>query len=137
MAGRIPNILRILFYVLHCGWFGMMGGIVFLIRPDPLADPDFLLAAGIVLPGCVSVGFARRRRVAILIGMPYLLSLAHAFRNMVMELLYVIDHGISPQSTYITFGMILFSAGSWFLIICLFQKSQPPRITSFSSTATR
>ena len=35
-------------------------------------------------------------------------------RAMVLELKYVVDHGISPASTYGTVGLALLSIGLWF-----------------------
>ena len=128
MSNYPKTIMRIVFMALHLAWFGMMCFWMMHVRRNLLADPEVLIAAAAVASCSISVLCARRTLLAVGIALPYLFGMAHLTTEMVYEMNDVIAHNINPGSTYVTFGLILLSLGSWWVIIRLFSRSHSKRL---------
>jgi len=105
--------MHFVFIGLHLIWLALMTYLATLVRGNPFVDSDFLIAVCAVVSGCLSVWFARRMVLAIVVAIPYFFGLAYLVWRMIVELKYVIDHGIDAASTYGTFGLALLSIGLW------------------------
>lgn len=106
--------MRFIFIALHLSWLVLMTfGAMYVERGNPFFNSDYLIAVCAVLSGCISLWFTRPIALSGAIAIPYFYGLFHLVRQMTAELRYVFDHGVSPTSTYFTFGLGFLSVTLW------------------------
>jgi hypothetical protein len=119
------NKMHFIFVALHFTWLVLMTfGAMYVANGNPFGDTDYLIAVCAVLSGCISLWFTRPISLAGAIAIPYFYGLFHLMRQMIAELMYVLDKGVSPTSTYATFGLGFLSITLWVTAVWFRSRTQ-------------